>query len=137
LVDVSSTGTAEQAFSELTRSCQVGGNTEAFKTGLTNSNQHCLPILVNADDPSFNISLYFPRGARGTIIITTRNPQCTFHITVGSTPVDKMDFDEATDLLLKASGANKNDQPSRDQAQPMVHLHRHIPLAIILTRVLQ
>ncbi len=42
-----------------------------------------------------------------------------------------MDFDEATNLLLKASGANKNDQPSRDQAQPMAHLHRHIPLAII------
>lgn len=123
--------TAEHSFSELARSCQVGDGAEAFKRWLASSTEHWLLVLDNADDTSLDIATFFPKGARGAIILTTRNPDCIVHNTVGSASVDKMDFDEATTLLLKASGADENDQSSRGRAQPVIQLLGYLPLAII------
>ena len=123
--------TAEHSFSELAHSCQVGDGGEAFKRWLANSTEHWLLVLDNADDTSLGISTFFPKGARGTIIITTRNPDCVVHSTVGSASLDKMSSDEATTLLLKASGADVNDQSFRGRAQPVLQLLGSLPLAII------
>ena len=132
-MDVSSISIAEQSFSKLARSCQVGDDREAFKKWLANRTEHWLLVLDNADDLSLDISPYFPIGARGTIIITTRNPQHELYKTVGggSAQIDTMDSDEATSLLLKASLAGENDQSSRSRAQLVVQLLGFIPLAII------
>lgn len=132
-MDVSSTPTAEQSFSKLARSCRVGDDPQAFKKWLSNRTEHWLLVLDNADDLSLDIAPYFPIGARGTIIITTRNPQHELYKTVGggSAQVDTMGSDEATSLLLKASLTDENDQSSRSRAQLMVQLLGFIPLAII------
>lgn len=132
-MDVSSISTAEQSFSKLARSCRVGDNLEAFNKWLANRTEHWLLILDNADDLSLDIAPYFPIGARGTIIITTRNPQHELYKTVegGSAHVDTMGSDEATSLLLKASLTHQNDQSSRSRAQLVVQLLGFIPLAII------
>ncbi len=123
--------TAEHSFSELAHSCQVGDSAETFKRWLGSSTEHWLLVLDNADDTSLGISTFFPKGARGTIIITTRNPDCIVHSTVGSASLDKMSSDEATTLLLKASGADVNDQSFRGRAQPVLQLLGSLPLAII------
>lgn len=132
-MDVSSISTAEQSFSKLARSCRVGDNLETFNKWLANRAEHWLLILDNADDLSLDIAPYFPIGARGTIIITTRNPQHELYKTVdgGSAQVDTMGSDEATSLLLKASLTHENDQSSRSRAQLVVRLLGFIPLAII------
>lgn len=132
-MDVSSTNTAEQSFSKLARSCQAGDDLEAFKKWLSNRTEHWLLVLDNADDLSLDIAPYFPVGARGTIIITTRNPQHELYKTVegGSAQVDTMGSDEATSLLLKASLTDENDQSSKTRAQLVVQLLGFIPLAII------
>ena len=131
--DVSSICAAEQSFSKLARSCQVGDNREAFQKWLASRTEHWLLVLDNADDLSVDLSPYFPIGARGTIIITTRNPQHDLYKKAGggSAQVDKMDSDEATALLLKASNAHENDKSSRSGAQHVVQLLGFIPLAII------
>lgn len=132
-MDVSSISSAEQSYSKLARSCQAGDGPEAFKKWLANKTEHWLLVLDNADDLSLDIAPYFPVGARGTIIITTRNPQHQLYQTVGggSAQVDTMDSDEATSLLLKASLNDENDQSSRSRAQLVVQRLGFIPLAII------
>ena len=132
-MDVSSTSTAEQSFSRLAHSCQIGDDQEAFTKWLATRTEHWLLVLDNADNRSLDISPYFPTGARGTIIITTRNPLHDLYKTVGggSARVDKMDSDEATTLLLKASDTDGNDQSFRSRAQPLIQLLGYLPLAII------
>ena len=127
--DVSSMSKAEQSFSVLARSCQAGDDAAAFMRWLANRTEHWLLILDNADDPSLEISKWIPVGARGNIIITTRNPGLGTVATTQSASVDLMDSDEATTLLLRAAGDNKG--LSRDRAEPVVRLLGYIPLAVV------
>ena len=117
--------------SRLALSCQVGDDQESFKKWLADRTEHWLLVLDNADDPSVVLSHYIPKGGRGTIIITTRNPQHELHKTAGggSARVDKLDPDEATALLLKAVG--DKDPSSTETAQHVVDLLGYIPLAVI------
>lgn len=55
-----------------------------MKVWLTNRPEEWLLILDNADDPSLDILSYLPVGSRGTIIVTSRNPELTALETVGS-----------------------------------------------------
>ena len=96
---------------------------------LANRTEHWLLVLDNADDPSLEISKWFPVGARGNIIITTRNPGLGIVATAQSASVDLMDSEEATTLLLRAAGDNK--ESSRGRAEPVVQLLGYIPLAIV------
>ena len=100
----------------------MGDDRDAFDKWLASRTEPWLLILDNADDLSLDISPYFPTGAGGTIIITTRNPQHDLCKIAGggSARIDQMDFEEATALLLKASGADENGQSSRSQTQPAV-----------------
>ena len=120
---------AEQSFSVLARSCQAGDDAAAFMRWLANRTEHWLLILDNADDPSLEISKWFPVGARGNVIITTRNPGLGIVATAQTASVDQMDSEEATTLLLRAAGDNK--ESSRDRAEPVVQLLGYIPLAIV------
>ena len=109
---------AEQSFSVLARSCQAGDDAAAFMKWLASQTDHWLLILDNADDPSLEISEWFPVGARGNVIITTRNPGLGIVATAQSASVDQMDSEEATTLLLRAAGDIK--ESSRDRAEPVV-----------------
>lgn len=60
LVDVSSISTANQAFSSLAQLHGVGDEVKAFKRWLANSTEAWLLLLDNADDPSIDVSQYFP-----------------------------------------------------------------------------
>ena len=110
----------------------VGSNTEAFKRWLTHSLEQWLLILDNADDPLVDISLFFPVGNRGTIIITTRNPQYRIHATVGSRELGEMNREEAITLLLRASGEENTDENpnARDLALPIVNILGCLALAV-------
>lgn len=101
-----------------------------FKRYLTNSLEPWLLILDNADDPSLDISQYFPVGNRGSIIVTTRNPECRCHATVGSRELREMDRDDAINLLLRSGDLPNDNQDLRLLALPIVQTLGYLALAV-------
>lgn len=101
-----------------------------FKRYLTNSPEPWLLILDNADDPRLDISRFFPVGKRGTIIVTSRNPDCRCHATVGSRELREMESDEAVNLLLRSGDLPSEDQNLRDLALPIVQKLGYLALAV-------
>ena len=101
------------------------------KRWLSNIPDTWLVIFDNADDPDLDISVYFPVGNRGTILITTRNPDCKVHATDGSwREVVGMQTDEAISLMLKESGHDWRDEAAREMAKPVVSMLGCLALAI-------
>lgn len=129
-IDTSSADMAEQGFSKMARMCKVGESLDDFKRYLANCPEPWLLILDNADDPLLNISQFFPVGIRGTIIITSRNPECRCHATVGSTELHEMESDDAITLLLKSAKLSVNDDNLRDHAKPIVQTLGYLALAV-------
>lgn len=101
-----------------------------FKRFLTNSSEPWLLILDNADDPRLDISQFFPVGRRGTVIVTSRNPECRCHATVGSRELREMESDEAINLLLRSGDLSSEDQNMRDLALPIVQTLGYLALAV-------
>ena len=88
-------------------------------------------ILDNADDPRLDLSPYFPVGNRGVILMTSRNPECTVHSTVGSYELGAMGVDEAVTLMLKTAGIrDRSSQSMRETARPVVLTLGCLALAI-------
>lgn len=104
---------------------------EDFKRWLTNLVEDWLLIIDNADDLSLDILPCFPPSCRGTIIVTTRNPDCKIHATVGSRDIGAMNREEAISLLLKASGEPETESSLRIRALPVVETLWSLALAII------
>ena len=111
--------------------CQVGKRMEDFKRWLTNLAEDWLLIIDNADDPFLDVLQYLPTGCRGTVVITTRNRDCSVHATVGSCEIGQLGREEAISLLLKASGEQEADTSLRLRALPVVETLWSLALAII------
>ena len=94
----------EQEYIEIGRQCGVAEpNTTNVKSWLACNNQRWLMIIDNADDPEIDYSKYLPSGAKGDILITTRNPECaTVYNTVGFETLDNLELDLAKLLLFRA-----------------------------------
>ena len=67
-------------------------------------------LIDNADDTNLDVERYFPDGDHGLTLITTRNPSVKMHGTIGQRfyHFDKLDDDEASELLLRAA---EQDEP--------------------------
>jgi hypothetical protein len=102
--------------------CGLAGEVNVFRRWLSNLPETWLMIFDNADDPDLDLSRYFPVGARGTILITTRNPECRHHAPTGSSwELRGMAVEEAIVLILKMSGVDDVSNPRmRDMAKPVV-----------------
>lgn len=81
-----------------------------MKTWLANVEDPWLLIIDNADDPSTDISKFFPTGDRGAILITTRNPECRIHATVGSSELGEMSIIDAKEVFLRTAGLTSHDK---------------------------
>lgn len=105
---------------------------DAVKQWLSNISESWALILDNADDPRLDISPYFPVGNRGIILITTRNPDCQIHATVGSYELGAMEADEAVTLILRTIGVrDQSDKSIRESAKPVVATLACLALAIV------
>ena len=123
----------ERGFIDAATLCGLQGIsfTEA-KTWLENTNHTWLIIMDNADDSKIDYARYFPSGNRGNILMTTRIDRCSVHQTVGCKTFDKLEFDDAVTLLLKASGVEENQwKDSRHDAIEVVRILAQHALAII------
>lgn len=80
-----------------------------MRTWLANTEDPWLLIIDNADDPLMDICKFFPTGDRGAILVTTRNPECRIHATVGSSEFGEMSVLDASRLFLRIAGLNEYD----------------------------
>lgn len=99
---------------------------------LTGLEMPWLLVIDNADDPSVDYARFFPAGDGGHILVTSRNPDCRIHATIGYYEFKEMDPEDAITLLLKAAEIRDlTDKKTRDRARPMAKALGHLPLALI------
>lgn len=87
-------------------------------------------IIDNADDPSVDISRFFPSGDRGHILVTSRNSECRYHETVGYQELREMNHEEADTLLLRAAGKDPTSSKLRRLVRPITSTLGYLPLAL-------
>ena len=131
-VDASSVENAERAFSEIGQLGEMGDTCMAGMYWLAGLEMPWLLVIDNADDPSVDYARFFPAGDRGHILVTSRNPDCKIHATIGFYEFKEMNPDDAITLLLKAAQiGDVTDKITRELARPMAKALGHLPLALI------
>lgn len=113
-VDASSPGNAQQSFVTIAKACGTDPNERAAKSWLSSSDRPWLLLIDNADDTNLEIEKYFPDGEQGLTLITTRNPSVKMHGTIGQRfyHFDRLDHDEANELLLRAADNREPRTPT-------------------------
>ncbi|MCJ1277133.1 hypothetical protein MMC21_004943 [Puttea exsequens] len=105
-IDASTIDTIQRCFAQIALVLQVDKDIDSVRRVLVNAPQPWLLIFDNADDPNLPLTLYFPAGDRGDIVITSRNPECRQYNTVGSQEIGRMSYDDAEALLSKTAYVN-------------------------------
>ena len=130
-VDASSVESLERGYLQIAKVCGLEANVDVARRWLSNIPESWALTLDNADDPRLDLSRYFPVGNRGVILITSRNPECATHATVGSYELGAMNVDEAVTLMLKTAGIpDLSSKSTRDTAKPVVLTLGCLALAI-------
>ncbi|KAI0886308.1 TPR-like protein [Annulohypoxylon maeteangense] len=104
-VDVSSDSTAKAGFSKIGKMLKSGEAEIDEVRGLLSNidpKRPWLLILDNADNPKVDYNQYCPSGARGTVLITSRNPECQRYATVGHEDLGSLDNKDCINLLLQS-----------------------------------
>ncbi len=132
-VDASTDNNAESGFYAIAECCDLKGcDPPRTRRWLSNQKDPWLLILDNADDPAMELPKYFPGGSRGTILITTRNPDLKKLATVGSSELGRMNVEDAASLLLKASeSGDPQSDTSKALATKIVDTLGCLALAIV------
>jgi tetratricopeptide (TPR) repeat protein len=130
-VDASSAESLERGYLQMANIYGLEARVAVVQRWLSNVFEPWALILDNADDPRLDLSPYFPVGNRGVILITSRNPACTVHSTVGSYELGAMNPDEAVTLMLKTAGIHDlSSRSMREGARPVVLTLGCLALAI-------
>ncbi|KAF2480901.1 tetratricopeptide repeat domain-containing protein [Neohortaea acidophila] len=106
-VDARSHELLKQTFSQnVAQYGGVGANANAALHWLSNLEEAWLLIIDNADDPEVKLDEYLPKGSRGHVLITTRNPANKSYGNVGPGYYEFQGLQDgaASSLLLKAAG---------------------------------
>ena len=95
----------KQTYAEIAKFGKVEPNHNAAMHWLSNREERWLLLIDNADDPRIELHEYFPKGDRGRIIITTRNPAHKVYGNVGPGffEFQGMEDEDASALLLRAA----------------------------------
>ena len=103
-VEISSPSIAKSNFTSVARSLGYSLDTiDEVLQLMSNLKTSWLLILDNADDPDFDYQGYFPSGATGTIIMTSRVADCSWYGTIGSETLTSLGQEECVELFLKAA----------------------------------
>lgn len=103
-MDVSSYPIAEKAYINIAKKLDqnVSSLPEAVRI-LAEVGHSWLLIIDNADDPAQDYDMYFPPGNRGIVLMTSRNPDCRAHQTIGFESLEGLPPEDAKCLLLTAA----------------------------------
>ncbi|KAJ5316926.1 hypothetical protein N7508_001434 [Penicillium antarcticum] len=104
-IDATSHERIKQTYAEIGKLGKVEASHTAAMHWLSNREDRWLLIMDNADNPRISLDQYFPRGDRGHIIITTRNPSHKGYGNIGPRffRFEDLSNDDASDLLLRAT----------------------------------
>ena len=101
---------------------------------MSSSDRPWLLLIDNADDANLEIENYFPEGEQGLTLITTRNPSFRMHGTIGQRfyHFERLDDDEANDLLLRAADNHEPRTPTLLRlASAITRTLGALPLALV------
>ncbi|SLM37180.1 Tetratricopeptide-like helical domain [Lasallia pustulata] len=99
---------------------------------LANIKESWLLILDNADNTEIDYQEYIPSGTCGTVVITSRNPDCHRYSTVGAETLAGLDIEDSVELLLKAAKIPRESWPACEKdAKENVGLLESHTLALI------
>ncbi|KAN0070627.1 hypothetical protein V8E54_011496 [Elaphomyces granulatus] len=131
-IDASTPMTIQQGFQDIAQRCGLDAKPDVVKRWLSNIPHDWLLIIDNADDTKMDISTIFPVGNQGSILVTTRNPHCTIHATVGSHELGEMGLDEGVKLFLRAANVeDASSQLIQGESRTIVNTLGCLPLAIV------
>ncbi|KAL3475349.1 hypothetical protein BJX99DRAFT_247569 [Aspergillus californicus] len=133
-IDASTHERIKQTYAEIAKMGKVEPNQNAAMHWLSNRKERWLLLIDNADDPGIRIQEYFPKGDRGYIIITTRNPEHKIHGNVGPNFFEfhGMEEDDSSALLLRrARLAEPWDDDSSSRASKIARKLGFLALALI------
>ncbi|KAF4448457.1 tetratricopeptide repeat domain-containing [Fusarium albosuccineum] len=104
-IDASTSERVKHTLGAIAKTAGLEQNEKSALHWLSNLEQNWLLIIDNADDDNIPLEKYFPKGNRGNVLVTTRNPAYRMHGNVGRRWYEfrGLELDEATQLLLKAS----------------------------------
>lgn len=133
-VDASTHKSASASYSEIAKIGGVEPNEKAAKNWLATRDPSWLLIIDNADDDEVPLDDVLPTGAKGCILITSRNPMHKSYGTAGDRFLEllPMETEEANDLILKAA-----EEPSpwtttlKDSASTICQALGFLPLALV------
>ena len=91
-------------FQNIAQHLDLDGSPESAVSWLQDTSQSWLLILDNADEPSLDLSPYLPAGVNGSILITSRLPDCARkYSNAGKDHYERLAEDTAVELLIKSS----------------------------------
>ncbi|KAL4929238.1 uncharacterized protein BDV17DRAFT_77899 [Aspergillus undulatus] len=133
-IDASTHERAKQTYAEIAKFGKLEPNQNAAMHWLSNRSEKWLLFIDNADDPRMELHEYFPKGDRGHIIITTRNPAHKVYGNVdpGFFEFQGMEENESSTLLLRAARlAEPWDATSSSWASKIARQLGFLALALI------
>jgi tetratricopeptide (TPR) repeat protein len=131
-IDASSQTSITAGLLKIVPSCGQFEDCGAIISWFSNLQMPWLLVFDNADDPTLDLSAFFPASSRGIIIITSRNPECAEHATIGRQKVEGMDADEACDLLVKIVELQRpTSEDIRQHAHAVVQCLGYLALPIV------
>ncbi|RYO26426.1 hypothetical protein AA0113_g12484 [Alternaria arborescens] len=132
-VDVGSPSTAKNGFLAIAKA--LGSSAESVEESLqalANTPDRWLLVLDNADGPAFDYAAYIPSGTQGTVMMTSRVPECSQYSTLRAEALEGLEGEHSTQLLLKAARVPEASwQACEEQAQAVVQLLGSNTLALI------
>ncbi|KAH7380186.1 hypothetical protein BKA66DRAFT_420258 [Pyrenochaeta sp. MPI-SDFR-AT-0127] len=133
-VDVDTESTAKNGFVTVARALGFfsAESVDESLRALASTKRRWLLILDNADDPELDYTRYLPPGTKGTVIITSRIPQCSRYSTVPAEALEGLNEQHSAQLLLKAARVPEQSwQSCRKHAEDIVHLLGSHTLALV------
>ncbi|THH16169.1 hypothetical protein EW146_g4419 [Bondarzewia mesenterica] len=128
-VDASTADTIEADLKNIALAEGVGDSALDATSWLAGRRENWLLLFNNADDPSLNLRSHFPPCSHGNIIITSRNRNMRNHATQSS-PISEMAEEDATDLLLKMTETDRNNEIEA-VAREIVKEFGYLALAVV------
>ncbi|KAL7910136.1 hypothetical protein GGI35DRAFT_469048 [Trichoderma velutinum] len=104
-VDVATAATAARGFAMIAHALRTEStDVDDVRYLLANwpANEPWLLILDNADDSSINYADYIPSGERGTVLMSSRLPECAVYKTLGHIELGNLSKEHCIELLLKS-----------------------------------
>ncbi|KAL8702800.1 MAG: hypothetical protein Q9201_004016 [Fulgogasparrea decipioides] len=109
--------TAEQGLIDIGRRCGVlEPSVVNVRSWLACKDRRWLLVIDNADNPDVDYAPYIPSGKSGDILLSTRNPECILHETVGHELLGDLEPELALELLLKGISVPESRWKEKEEA---------------------